>query len=137
MPANSVSNLVSGLYWPESVAVDGAGNVFFADTGNHAIKEWNATTGTVKPWSPGLQNPGGVAVDGAGNVYFSDYGNNTVEEWNATTHTVSTLVSTGWISPMALQWTGRAMSTSPIPTTTPLMSGIPQRGPSVPWSPRG
>ena len=102
VPANSVSNLVSGLSWPEGVAVDGSGNVFFADTGNHAIKEWNATTGTVSTLASGLQNPGGVAVDGAGIVYFSDYGNNTLEEWNATTHTVSTLVSTGLDFPYGL-----------------------------------
>ena len=41
--ANPVTTLVSsGLNYPEGVAVDGAGNVYIADYGNNAIKEWSA-----------------------------------------------------------------------------------------------
>ena len=40
-----VTTLVSsGLDTPYGVAVDAAGNVYIADSGNNAIKEWNATT---------------------------------------------------------------------------------------------
>ena len=47
-PRPAVTTLVSsGLNEPEGVAVDGAGNVYIADTGDNAIKEWNATTQTV------------------------------------------------------------------------------------------
>ena len=38
----------SGLIGPEGVAVDGAGNVYIADTYNNEIKEWEATTQTVR-----------------------------------------------------------------------------------------
>ena len=53
--------------------MDGAGNVYIADTDNSAIKEWNATTQTVTTLvSSGLNDPCGVAVDAAGNVYFTN-----------------------------------------------------------------
>ena len=41
--ASPLSTLVStGLADPDGVAVDAAGNVYFADVNNNAIKEWNA-----------------------------------------------------------------------------------------------
>ena len=90
------ATLASWADHPYGVAVDGAGNVYIADTDNNAIEEWNATTQTVTTLvSSGLNEPGGVAVDGAGNVYIADTGNNAIEEWNATTQTVTTLVSWG------------------------------------------
>ena len=73
--ANStVTTLVSsGLYYPIGVAVDGAGNVYIADTFNNAIKEWTAANSNVTTLvSSGLAHPCGVAVDGAGNVYIAD-----------------------------------------------------------------
>jgi hypothetical protein len=83
----------SGLNGPAGVAVDGSGNVYFADSGNNAIKEWNASTQQVTTLAPsGLNNPSGVAVDGSGNVYFADSGNNAIKEWSASTQQVSTLV---------------------------------------------
>ena len=90
----------TGLNSPAGVAVDDEGNVYFADYGNNAIKEWIAATQTVTTLvSTGLDHPFGVAVDASGNVYFSDFGNNAVKEWNATTRQVSTLVSSGLNSP--------------------------------------
>jgi streptogramin lyase len=90
----------SGLNQPSGVAVDAAGNVYIADTGDNAIKEWNASTGTVTSLvSSGLNQPKGVAVDAAGNVYIADTGDNAIKEWNASTGTVTTLVSSGLSSP--------------------------------------
>ena len=63
------------------MAVDAAGNVYIADTGNNAIKEWNASTQQVTTLvSSGLNGPQGVAVDAAGNVYIADSGNNAIKE---------------------------------------------------------
>ena len=64
---SKVTNLVSPkLNAPDGVAVDGSGNVYFADHGNNAIKEWNATTQQVITLvSSGLDVPDGVAVDGS------------------------------------------------------------------------
>ena len=101
LAANPASSLASnGLSPPYGMAVDGAGNVYFADTNNNAIEEWNATTQTVTTLvSSGLNEPGDVAVDGAGNVYIADTGHSAIEEWNATTQTVTTLVSSGLSMP--------------------------------------
>jgi len=83
----------AALYAPAGVAVDGAGDVFIADTGNHAIRmvtpdgvihtiagqgtpgfsgDGGAATGAL------LNSPSGMALDGAGNLYFADTGNNRV-----------------------------------------------------------
>jgi DNA-binding beta-propeller fold protein YncE len=95
--ATSVSTLVSsGLNAPAGVAVDGSGNVYIADTGNNAIKEWTPASNSVTTLvSSGLSNPYGVAVDGADNVYIADTGNNVIKEWTAANQSVSTLVSSG------------------------------------------
>jgi hypothetical protein len=72
------STLASGFGGPGSVAVDGYGNVFIADTTNNQVEEfpWTAS-GYLAPNPVGvnLSKPGGVAVDGAGNVYIADSGN--------------------------------------------------------------
>ena len=81
--------------------MDASGNVYIADTGNDAIKEWNAATQTVSTLvSSGLIDPAGVAVDGSGNVYIADSGDNAIKEWNAATQTLSTLVSSGLNHPV-------------------------------------
>ena len=75
------------LYYPTSVAVDGAGNLFIADYGNHRIRKvdasgtittvaGNGTPGFAGDGGPAssaqLNYPYGVAVDGAGNLYIAD-----------------------------------------------------------------
>ena len=57
------------------MAVDSSGNVYIADYGDNAIKEWNAATQPVAALvSAGLNGPRGVAVDSSGNVYIADTG---------------------------------------------------------------
>ena len=84
----------SGLAsYPCGVAVDAAGNVYVADQGHNAIKEWNASTQQLTTLvSTGLSSPHGVAVDAAGNVYIADTFNNAIKEWNASSG-LTTLVS--------------------------------------------
>ncbi len=85
---------------PEGLAVDRSGNVYIADNGDNAIKDWNATTHSlVTLVSSGLSGPTAVAVDAAGNVYIADAGDNAIKQWNAATRTVSTLVSSGLKNP--------------------------------------
>ena len=95
--ANPMTTLVSsGLFLPFGVAVDGAGNVFIADTFHNAIKKWMVASNTVVTLvSSGLNSPIGVAVDSAGNVYIADYDNNAIKEWSAASNTVTTLVASG------------------------------------------
>ncbi len=68
------------------MAVDGAGNVFVADTGNNMVKEIVAANGVI-PASPtinilgsGFSAPTGVAVDQNGNIIVNDAGNGAVKQ---------------------------------------------------------
>jgi hypothetical protein len=74
------------------VAVDGAGNVYIADTYNSAVKKWNAASNSVSTLvSLGLNHPYGVAVDAAGNVYIADTWNSAVKKWNVASSNVTIL----------------------------------------------
>ncbi len=93
----------SGLSEPEGVAVDGSGNVYFADANNSKIKKWVAASDTVVTLvSTGLVYPEGVALDGSGNVYFADTGHNALKEWLAVSNSVVTLVSSGLNNPFGV-----------------------------------
>ncbi len=77
----------AALNSPEGLAVDSAGNLFIADTGNGAIRQVNAS-GTISTIAGGPKNtseadgpalssevlqPHAVAVDGKGNVYLAQF----------------------------------------------------------------
>jgi len=82
---------------PQSVAVDSAGIVYVADTGNHTLRKVTAagvvTTLAGTPGMPGsadgtgaaarFSSPQGVAVDGAGTVYVADTNNDTLRKVTA------------------------------------------------------
>ena len=99
--AGTLTALVSsGLRFPDGVAVDGAGNVYIADSYHSAIKEWTPDNNTVSTLVPsGLDSPKLLAVDGAGNVYIADTYNYAIKEWIAAGNTVTTLVSSGLADP--------------------------------------
>jgi hypothetical protein len=66
---------------PDGVALDANGNLYVADTGNNAVKEFLAPGyTTMEILGSGFSAPAGVAVDAAGNVYVADTGNNAVKE---------------------------------------------------------
>lgn len=81
---------------PGGLAVDNAGNVYVADTGNARVLKLPAgsTRQVTLPFT-GLLNPDGVAVDTAGGVYVTDYGSNSVLKLRA-----------GWATPTKLPFTG-------------------------------
>nr|WP_255479304.1 cell wall-binding repeat-containing protein [Quadrisphaera sp. RL12-1S] len=98
----------SALSYPQGVAVDGAGNVYIADTSNHRIEKVDtfgqlsiiAGTGTAGAPTAGpatssaLYTPSGVAVDSAGNVYIADTSNHRIEKVN-TSGQLSIIAGTG------------------------------------------
>jgi len=67
------------LSQPRGVAVDAAGDLFIADTGNHRVVKI-ASSGNVSTVGSGLNYPQGMAVDGAGNLFIADNNLNQVIE---------------------------------------------------------
>lgn len=92
---------------PTGAAVDSAGNVYIADTGNHAIRKITSTgvvstlagtgiSGFVNDsgTAASFNNPNGVAVDGMGTVYVADTGNHVIRKITSS-GVVSTLAGNG------------------------------------------
>jgi PKD repeat protein len=97
------------LHDPTGVAVDGAGNVYFADTGNNRVREISAAGGISTIAGNGLGGysgdggparaaelhaPDGVAVDANGNVYIADESNNRLRKVSGD-GTITTIAGTG------------------------------------------
>src|SRR5262249_37718150 len=61
--------------------IDGSGNVYIADSFNHAVRKWTAANNTVTTF-PGWADTIylGVAVDSIGNMYVSDQINSLINE---------------------------------------------------------
>lgn len=92
---------------PQAVAVDSAGSVYVADSGNHTIRKIVAATGAVTTLagSAGVSGssdgtgttarfnvPSGVAADGAGNLFISDSRNSTIRKLELTDNRVTTFI---------------------------------------------
>ena len=102
----------AGISNPTGVALDPAGNLYFADNGNNAIRRVDAFTGLISTvagslgthgytgdgaaaTSATLNGPNGICFDSAGNLYIADTGNNVVRMVSAATGFISTVAGTG------------------------------------------
>ena len=81
---------------PQGIALDATNILYIADTGNHVIREVNASTGVITtvagagtpglsgaggdPLAAKLSSPSGVAVDAAGNLIIADTGNQSIRQ---------------------------------------------------------
>src|ERR1019366_2088530 len=100
-------NSAARFYQPIGIALDGAGNLYLADSGNHTIREitpvgdnWVVTTiaGTARVAGSDdgtnqaalFNNPWGIAVDASNNVFVADTGNHTIRKL--------TPAGTNWVS---------------------------------------
>ena len=95
--ANDGTGSAARFNFPVGVAVDSAGNIYVADTGNFTIRKITpagvVTTHAGAPFQLGSADgaaasarfflPYGVAVDGAGNLYVADGGNHTIRRITA------------------------------------------------------
>ena len=65
--------------YPKDAVADASGNVYVADSNNHAVKEILAVDGVIPP-APAINTlgafnqPAGLAVDGSGNIYVASDG---------------------------------------------------------------
>lgn len=102
---------------PNGVTVDGAGNLYIADTANNVIREINAATGNISTIAGGaatvcggstdsvgdgclatqaqLDQPWGVTVDASGNLYIADTYGHRIREVYAATGVIATIAGTG------------------------------------------
>ena len=107
----ATSALLSG---PQSLAVDGSGDIYIADTYNQIIRVVNAATGLIKTVagggsSPGvdgygdgavatsaaLNNPCAIAIDSKNNLYIADTGNNLIRRVDVSTQIISAIAGNG------------------------------------------
>src|SRR5207249_7534640 len=94
-----------------SVALDGAGNLFITDSFNNRIRRVDARTGIIttvagngtKSFSgddgpatgAGLNSPVTVAIDGAGNLFIADINNSRIRRVDANTGKINTKAGSG------------------------------------------
>jgi hypothetical protein len=96
---------------PRGGMVDGAGNLYFADSGNNVIRRIDAASGTMATvagtshagfsgdgslaTAAQLNAPAKVVVDAAGDLYIADTGNNAIRYVDAASGNISTIAGTG------------------------------------------
>jgi sugar lactone lactonase YvrE len=105
----AVQALLNG---PQAVAVDSLGNLYIADTGNHAVRRitptgtmlavagfgdagYDANSEGAQAVLARLNAPAGVAVDSGGNLYIADTSNHRVRRVDSASAAINTIVGTG------------------------------------------
>ncbi len=129
------------LNYTSSVAVDGAGNIYIADTDNFVVREVTAADGNIQAFAgnntlaysgdggpatgAALNFPGGVFTDSSGNVYIADTDSSVIRVVNPGTQAVTIAGVT--IQPGAIQ----TIAGTGIACLTPMGGGCGDGGPAT------
>lgn len=140
------------LAQPADVAVDGNGNLFIADNGNHAIRWVEAATGTIYTIAGSfkgnfgdgglasaalLDSPQGVTLDASGDLWISDSGNERIRRidmvdpltptptWTNTWTPTATPTSTWTATRTPTQVNTPTRTATQTATRTPTMTPVP------------
>jgi len=85
--AGSITTILPGARNTPALAVDGVGNLYFADR-EGSIQKWTASDGSLATLLSGPETVFPLAADGPGNVYFVQ-GHGYIKKWRAHDGTVS------------------------------------------------
>ena len=106
--------LDASLNSPTGVALDGAGDIFIADSKNNVVREVVESTGVIQTaagrtsgsggngtgaTSAPLNDPTDVFIDSAGNLFIADTGNNLIREVVAATGNIQTVATVALSAP--------------------------------------
>jgi len=134
--AQNGSRTTARLNRPTGLAMDGDGNLYIADTGNHTIRKVDILgTVTTLAGTPGvkglmdggpgaslLNEPEGVTVDSARNVYVADTGNGLIRRITPT-GVVSTVMIVGNVPTITAQPAAQSVSAGSRATFSVTASG--------------
>lgn len=99
--------LTASVKSPAGLAVDAAGDLYIADTGNNRILFLPNANGSLlvadaQTFGTGLSSPSAVALDPSGDLFIADTGNNAIEELAAPIGGTQVKVVTGLNAPSSL-----------------------------------
>lgn len=99
------------LWYPNAIAIDGAGNLYVAEVNNERVRKVSLASGIITTvagngtrgffgdggpaTSANLSDPIGVAADNAGNLFISDGSNGRIRRVDATTGIITTYAGGG------------------------------------------